>query len=589
MLYRKIRVSHLDDKTKLYRIFYVPEDIRLSDLASVIRETFRMEEGHLYEFRKGKISYVMKKDDPYGNYDDYGDYDMSRHTIHDPGDQYHFIYDYGDHWEFEVRIYKLTKEIDSNFPVIVLEGKGRGIWEDNRWGYMQLLNGEMPGNLSEDDEENEFYLPWNLGLEHAEDTFEEIDAEEETEYLSQFVSFDENSEDDESVWDEFNDALSKADMFFLNGDDDGTVWIRAFEAFKKTCTSLKEENRLPSKIDEISGIWPDFSGDSFVEDLIDELADHERYSELYQIVNELEGMFEHDDVNGFEIIRGKAEALHGMGDDPQMLSFVQEMYAKYPESDTVRMLMMNAFRYNRKKKDGKQFMEEILKSEPECNEDNYAFYIAAAEFAQYAGMKALTRKLKDSIDAENEREMDEMEEEFGSLDDEKFGFPDDEDFDEDNDDDDEEMRNLYTVGMLRRAIQTYKAEPTESNYSRMVLSLGLAVMNDAVIYFTADTKGSTEKHQQLRMYMDKENDEAFLPLFTEDLGKLPKEMTLFPMRASKILKNVLDIGIMGIFLDTYINEQPIAVLNRDVIADLLRIAGPFEDDEEDLDPEDIPF
>ena len=60
MLYRKIRVSHLDDKKKLYRIFYVPEDIRLNDLASVIRETFRMEEGHLYEFRKGKISYVMK-------------------------------------------------------------------------------------------------------------------------------------------------------------------------------------------------------------------------------------------------------------------------------------------------------------------------------------------------------------------------------------------------------------------------------------------------------------------------------------------------------------------------------------------------
>ena len=51
------------------------------------------------------------------------------------------------------------------------------------------------------------------------------------------------------------------------------------------------------------------------------------------------------------------------------------------------------------------------------------------------------------------------------------------------------------------------------------------------------------------MYMDKENDEAFLPIFTEDLGKLPKEMTLFPMPASKILKNVLEIGITGIYLD----------------------------------------
>lgn len=582
MLYRKIRVSHLDDKTKLYRIFYVPEDIRLNDLASVIRETFRMEEGHLYEFRKGKISYVMKTDDPYGYHDDYGDYDMSEHTIHDPGDQYRFIYDYGDHWEFEVRIFKLTKEIDSNFPVIVLEGKGQGIWEDNRWGYMQLLNGEMPKDLSEDDEENGFYMPWNLGLEHAEDTFEEIDAEAETEYLSQFVSFDENIEEEESVWDEFNDALNDAHMSFMNGDDDGTKWIRAFEAFKKTCASLKEESRLPSKIDEISEIWPEFGGDSFVEDLVDELADRERFSELYQILEELEEMFEHDDVNGFEIIRGKAEALHGMGDNPQMLSFAQEMYAKYPQSDTVRMLMMNAFRYNRKKKDGRQFMEEILKSEPECNEDNYAFYYAAAQFARYAGMKAQANKLQASIDAENDRQIDEMDEEFGFPDDEGFGFPDNEDYDVD----DGELKDRYAVAMLRHAVEVFKADRTESNFAKMVTTLGVAAMHDATLYVTGDTKGGTKKRVQLRMYMDKENDEAFLPIFTEDLGKLPKEMTLFPMPASKILKNVLEIGITGIFLDTYLDEAPVAAVNRDVIADLVQITEAFDDD---FDSEDIPF
>jgi len=50
MLYRKIRVSQLDDTKKLYRVMFVPEEITLFHLAQVLVRTFRGYEGALYSF-----------------------------------------------------------------------------------------------------------------------------------------------------------------------------------------------------------------------------------------------------------------------------------------------------------------------------------------------------------------------------------------------------------------------------------------------------------------------------------------------------------------------------------------------------------
>lgn len=100
MLYRKVRISHLDDKKALYRIMYIPEHISLYSFAQIIMHTFRCEGDHLYEFRKGQTPYVGER----SLQEEYGDYLMKKYGILDPGDTYRFIYDYGDHWEFEVRI-----------------------------------------------------------------------------------------------------------------------------------------------------------------------------------------------------------------------------------------------------------------------------------------------------------------------------------------------------------------------------------------------------------------------------------------------------------------------------------------------------
>ena len=58
MLFRKVKVSHTDDKNSLYRVMYVPDDINLDDFAKIIMRTFRAVEGHLYEFEKGRTVFI---------------------------------------------------------------------------------------------------------------------------------------------------------------------------------------------------------------------------------------------------------------------------------------------------------------------------------------------------------------------------------------------------------------------------------------------------------------------------------------------------------------------------------------------------
>ena len=58
MLYRKIRVSQLDDTKKLYRVIFVPEEITLFHLAQVLVRTFRGYEGALYSFIGGGFTWI---------------------------------------------------------------------------------------------------------------------------------------------------------------------------------------------------------------------------------------------------------------------------------------------------------------------------------------------------------------------------------------------------------------------------------------------------------------------------------------------------------------------------------------------------
>lgn len=588
MLYRKVRVSHTDDKKQLYRLFYVPEGINLSQFAQIIMETFRMKHEHLYQFRKKRTIWTDAKAEFYEYTDDFGDYDMSEAGLSDPGDTYLFEYDFGDDWVFEVRIYKATKEFEGEKPAIVLEGKGSGIWEDNRWGYLALLSGEMPGNLSEDNEEEGWYLPWNLDLEKASDTLKEIDPEEETDYLESEISFDSwnedsDDEDDDGTWKEFNKIYEKASEEFMNPRADGRIWIKAFEVFRKTCEKLTEEGNLPSKFIDIEDRYPSFYGDAFIDEMIDEMVRFELFDELEEILNQLEGMFEADGQTENDLVRGKVHVLKSRGMHAEAIAYLEEMNQKYPESYAVKAMLLNAYTANRKKKDGKKFLEAVLKDEPEITEENYPFYMAAADFTEFAGMKSLHKQLAEDIEKEDERQMDELDREFGIYDD------DDDDYDYD---DEVDFKPGRLLPVIARSAELYKVEQSIPAFKNLVNNLLVAAEVGELIWFAGDISRSSGTRINLSCVRTGSG-EAFIPVYTHEETSVPEGIKVFRGPLYGLLKTTVEAKeFAGIMINPELKKSNKVIVETEILEHIVDIcermngayAVDYDDDPDGIEP-----
>ncbi len=563
MLFRKVRVSHFDDKNRLYRVMYVPEDIILDEFARYIMRTFHAVEGHLYEFSRGK--HIFGKSEYSGDFPEWSDICESR--LLDPGNTYKFVYDFGDWWEFEVRIYKKTEEIETGNRVIVLEGKGAGIWEDNRTGYLALISGDFPEDQSEDDEENEYYMPWNLDLEKAGETFNDIDPEDETDYLNAFRYEDKQAS--ERTWREFNRLYDNAEDVFMYPGSGGLVWLDVWEEFKMVCQQLKEEGKLPETFEQLCAEQEDFSGDRLPENLADELPEYSLYKELWQIMDELETMFRPDGITEFEIIRGKAEALRGMGRKKEVLAYAKDVSEQYPENYYVKSVLLRAYRLNGKKKEGTDFMKAVLEQEPECTEENYAFYKAAGEFAAYAGNKSLAKKLNDSIRREDERQIDELDRELGFYD----------EFDDETDD------AVFSdeLADLAAAVENHCHTGNAESFTEMLDRL--ADLAEADGYIFAPAMNPDENNEGFNMLMATGRDgKTYLPLFTEPADVLPPDHTFVTLPITIVLQECAYADMDGIVFDYHKQSEYSAGMTKEQILGFLKYLedqGIIEEDEEE--------
>ena len=179
MLYRKVRVSFNPAKRRFYRVLLVQENMNLVDFGCYLMEALGATFEHLFMYRKQRTRYVI------GSWIDFGyEYDMADFTINDLADTFTFIYDTGDYYEFTVKMSAETREInasekDSTYsePMILLEGKGQGIWEDNIYSLLAYLQGELSAEDVED-EERGFAFPWNYDIEKFGDFDNPIDIHE---------------------------------------------------------------------------------------------------------------------------------------------------------------------------------------------------------------------------------------------------------------------------------------------------------------------------------------------------------------------------------------------------------------------------
>ena len=184
--YYKIRADFkYTTKGRFYRTFLVREDIKLGELGELIVDIFGGTLEHYFLYRLQDKSYLpsawveewnslgsRKENEPFKDKE-----------IKDLPERFIFIYDTGDGWDFDCKIYKqmVTKvfEDDEDIPTaFVLDAKGMGIWEDNIQSLYAYLEGKIDKDFSGEDEERGIFKPWNFDIKKYSEFDDPVDLEE---------------------------------------------------------------------------------------------------------------------------------------------------------------------------------------------------------------------------------------------------------------------------------------------------------------------------------------------------------------------------------------------------------------------------
>lgn len=185
MHYTQIKITYPHFEKRFYRILAVKEDMNLVLLGAVIAKNLGAWFEHVYTFETKDKEYVPETwlDEPTSLKTALP---MSQYTFKDLPDSFHFIYDTGEDWNFFCKKMKKTIEYhtdDINQPMpiaFLVEGKGAGIFENDRWTLDRYLNGEINPELDGDDEENDIYFPMNLDLDTFKDFDGPLDTDDDT-------------------------------------------------------------------------------------------------------------------------------------------------------------------------------------------------------------------------------------------------------------------------------------------------------------------------------------------------------------------------------------------------------------------------
>lgn len=169
----RLKITLQDVKPKVVRQIEVPVDLRLDRLHQVLQAALGWTNSHLHEFRAGRSSWGTSSLG--GPFDDrvHSEKGARLQDLLDAGGgkTFHYVYDFGDNWEHDVRVERLTEpEPGATYPRL-LKAEGRCPPEDvgGPWGYDHFLEVMAdPGH-----EEHEDLLEWHGG------PFDPQDAEPE--------------------------------------------------------------------------------------------------------------------------------------------------------------------------------------------------------------------------------------------------------------------------------------------------------------------------------------------------------------------------------------------------------------------------
>lgn len=190
MKYQKLKLEFkYGPKGKFYRVVLVRKGLTLRTLGCYLVEALGGELEHMFLYKDKNNHYEDETwvGDFLFMHTRIKEFDYTKYTLDDLSQHFDFCYDTGDGYDFKCTRYKKEVEMDdeeySNKPLIILEGKGQGIWEDNICTLYDLFNGKIDPNLNHEIEEKGIYFPWNHQINKFGDFDEPLDIEDLNESL----------------------------------------------------------------------------------------------------------------------------------------------------------------------------------------------------------------------------------------------------------------------------------------------------------------------------------------------------------------------------------------------------------------------
>ncbi len=164
MIYTKIRLDFIrGPKDRFYRTVLIKGNPDLFELGICLGLALGATYEHCFLITTKDSSYVMA---PFMEEPDDGYKYLRRYYLSDLPDEFNYEYDTGEGWNFACKRYEEKIELNNTRQkIIVLEGKGQGIWEDNIGSLYALFEGRVDPNSSEEDEYEGYYKPWNYKID----------------------------------------------------------------------------------------------------------------------------------------------------------------------------------------------------------------------------------------------------------------------------------------------------------------------------------------------------------------------------------------------------------------------------------------
>lgn len=184
MKYKKIEIVFDEAKDRFTRTLLVKENTNLVILGCIFCTALKTQFEHNFTFIKNKVEYLPDAFIAEGVYDKEKEVAMKKYNLKHLGNKFQFLYDTGDYWLFNCKVTDSNKEPNGNKLAYLIDGKGQGVWEDNKYSLMSYIEGEIGPEFKQEDEDLGYCLPWNFDNNQYSD-FDYFDIEEEKEIFDE--------------------------------------------------------------------------------------------------------------------------------------------------------------------------------------------------------------------------------------------------------------------------------------------------------------------------------------------------------------------------------------------------------------------